>query len=342
MNSRERVLAAVRHEEPDRVPIDMGVLGASGISVTAYYNLKKRLGLPTDAVRAFDIFRMLAWVEPDVLECLDIDTVPVPMRCPRFGVPIEEWKSWSMPDGTPVRVPIGFETAPEKEGGLLLLAGGRPVGRMPRGEHYFSEIANSTMGDVGTLEEPPDPDTVFFPLFDREEIRFRKQTAERLRRETDKALVLDITDNIRWQTSIPNWLYAMAADPERTYALHEKKSSNLLSRVKQLADALGSNVDIFAIYQDYGTQRGGLISADMFERLVAPHYRHIFGWIHEHTKWKILFHSCGSIVQLISHMIDMGVDILNPVQCAADGMAPGRLKREFGRRLAFWGGGVDT
>ena len=342
MNSRERVAAAIEHQEPDRVPIDLGGTAASGINVNAYVRLRRLLGLEADNVRVFDVFGMMAWVEQDILDYFRTDTVLVPSLCPRFCIPIKEWKPWCLPDGMPVQVPVGFQTVEEEDGGLLLIVDGEAVGRMPRGATYFLDLAESDMGGLAAVVEPPDPDTVTFSLLTDEDLRFRQEAAKRLYDATDKALIVDLTDNIRWNTSITNWLFAMAADPGRTFELHEKKALNILARVKQLAEAVGPYVSVFAIYQDYGMQRGEMVSPRTFKRLVAPNYRRVFHWIHENTNWKVLFHSCGSIYHLIPHIVDMGADILNPVQCSTANMEAQRLKTEFGDRLVFWGGGADT
>ena len=342
MNSRECVLAAINRQEPDRVPIDLGGTAASGINVNAYVQLRNLLGLKADNVQVFDVFGMMARVEQDVIEHFNIDTMLVPSLRPRFGIPINEWKPWHLPDGTLVQVPVGFQTVEEAGGSLLLIVNGEAVGRMPKNETYFLELAESDMGGLDALVDPPDPDTETFSLLTDEDLRFRQEIAKNLYETTDKALIIDLVDNIRWNTSITNWLFAMAADPDRTFELHEKKSLALLERVKQLAEAVGPYADVFAIYQDYGQQRGELISPETFKRLVAPHYRRIFNWIHENTDWKVLFHSCGSVYNLIPHIIEMGADILNPVQCHTAHMEPQRLKAEFGGRLVFWGGGVDT
>ena len=342
MNSRERVTAAINHQQPDRVPIDLGGTAAAGINVSAYARLKSFLGLKTDGIHVYDIFGMMARVEPDVVDHFGVDTLPVPALRPRFGIPINEWKQWHLLDGTPVQVPLAFQPIEEEDGGLLLMVDGRAVGRMPRGSAYFSELANAGMGSLESLMDPPDPDSVTFPLFGEEDLRFRQESAKHLFETTDKALIVDIADNLRWDTSIPNWLFALAADPSRANELHEKKSRNLLARVKQLKEAVGPYVSVLVIYQDLGTQRAELISPEVFQQLIMPHYRRVFDWIHENTGWKILFHSCGSIYNLIPYMIEMGIDILNPVQCNAVQMEPQRLKTEFGEQLVFWGGGVDT
>ena len=342
MNSRERVIAAINHQEPDRVPVDIGGQAATGINVTAYMRLKRLIGLGVEDVQVYDIFGMMARIEPDVIERFGGDTMMVPALSPRFDIPIKEWKHWRLPDGTPVQVPLGFDTVEESDGSLLLMVNGDAVGKMPADGHYFSELAVSVMGGIESLEDPPDPDTVTFPLLTDEDLRFRQEVARNLYEATDKALVFDLADNLRWNTSIANWLYAVAADPDRVYELHEKKGLNFIERFKQLKQALGPYVDVFVIYQDLGTQRGEMISPDMFKRLMAPHYRRMYDWVHQNTGWKTLFHSCGSVYYLIPHMIEMGVDILNPVQCRAVRMGPQRLKEEFGDRLVFWGGGADT
>ena len=342
MNSRERVWAAINHRQPDRVPIDLGGTAATGIVANAYIRLRNAYGLGTGGVQVFDVFGMMARVEQDLIDRLGVDTMLVPSLCPRFGIPIDVWKPWRLLDGMPVQVPAGFQVERQPDGSLLLMVKGEAVGKMPKDGFYFSEVANSTMGGLDSLLDPPDAGSVSFPTLTDEDLRFRQDIARNLHEATDRALIVDLIDNIRWDTSIPNWLYATAADPERTFALHEKKTETLIEEVRQLAEAVGPYVQVFAIYQDYGTQRGELISPATFERLVVPHYRRLFAWIHRHTSWKVLFHSCGSIYGLIPHMIDMGVDILNPVQSNTERMDPARLKAEFGDRLAFWGGGIET
>jgi uroporphyrinogen decarboxylase len=342
MNSRERVVAAINHQQPDRVPIDLNGSAASGIHVYAYVNLRKHLGLSLDQVQVFDMFGMMAWVEQDVLERFGTDFLLVPSLTPRFGIPINAWKPWRLPDGTPVQVPLGFQSVEDNDGSLLLMVDGEAVGRMPKSMPYFLDMVESDMGGLEALADPPNPDTVEDALLTDEDLRFRQETAKNVHEATDKALIVELLEPLRWNTSITNWLYALAADPQKTFELHEKRGLNMLEKVKQLAHAVGPYVTIFAIYQDFGTQRGELISPDLFKWSIVPPYRRIFDWIHQNTNWKVWFHSCGSIYRLIPHMIEMGIDILNPVQCNTPNMEPERLKKEFGDRLVFWGGGTDT
>lgn len=344
MNSRERVIAAINNQQPDRVPIDMGSIAASGIVASAYVRLREKLGLGNNPPQIFNLFGMMVFVEPEVMEYLGIDTMLVPALCPRFGIPIDKWKPWKLLDGTPVQVPVGFETVEDKDGNLLLMVKGEAMGKMPKDGHHFSEIANTGMGESGldSLEDPPDTNTQTFSLLTDEDLQFRHDVAQNLYQSTDKALIVDLEENIRWNTSIANWMFAVAAAPERCLALHMKKAENLLGKVKQLYEAVGPYVNVFAIYQDYGAQKSEVISPEAFERLSVPPYKIIFDWIHQNTHWKVMFHSCGSIYKLIPHMIEMGVDILNPVQCETACMGPKQLKDDFGEKLVFWGGGCDT
>jgi len=223
MNSRERVRRVLKHELPDRVPIDIGGTSASGINVYAYYKFKKKLGKKTDDIKIYDIFGMIAQVEMDIIETLGIDTILVHSLCPRFGIPTDQWKPWTLKDGEPVKIPVSFKTVEEDDGSLLLVVNDKAVGKMPAEGHYFSELANSAMGSIDSLTGPPDPDDLTFSLLEEEDLRFRQNIAKRLYETTDKALITDLNDNLRWDTSMSNWLFAIASAPEISYKLHKKK-----------------------------------------------------------------------------------------------------------------------
>ena len=136
MNSRERVLAAINRQEPDRVPIDLGGTAATGIVVNSYLRLKQAYGLPTDCVRVFDVFGMMAMVEPDLIECAGADVMLVPSLCPRFGIRIDRWRQWQLRDGTEVKVPQDFRAEEQPDGSLLLMVDGS-LSRDFRGRDSF-------------------------------------------------------------------------------------------------------------------------------------------------------------------------------------------------------------
>ncbi len=164
MNSRERVLCALNHQEPDRVPIDLGGTRQSGIAASTYHQLKQRLGLDTPT-RVYDLYQMLAEVEQPVLERFGADVVGLNRPAVAFGIRNENWKPWTLFDGTPVEVPGGFNPEVEPDGDLLLLrpptAG--PMARMPKGGFYFDRL------DKYPGAAHADPETLQPPLLTQEE-----------------------------------------------------------------------------------------------------------------------------------------------------------------------------
>ncbi|MCX6927501.1 MAG: methyltransferase, partial [Verrucomicrobia bacterium] len=126
-------------------------------------------------------------------------------------------------------------------------------------------------------------------------------------------------------------------------AVFEKQCEYALQNLESLMDLFGDTVQVALLTgTDFGTQRGLFISVAAYRDLYLPFHKQLNDLIHRRSKWKTFIHSCGSVYQLLPHIIEAGFDILNPVQCSAAEMDPVRLKREFGKDLVFWGGGVDT
>jgi uroporphyrinogen decarboxylase len=340
MTSRDRVLKAINHQEPDRVPIDLGSTIVSGISPAKYGELREHLGLGSHPIRVYDVYLMLAEVELEVLDWLNCDTVMLPwlMRRDRWGIRLDAWRPWRLSGGTPVEVPANFRPERDGQGSLLLVKDGRPWAKMPREGFYFDLIEERRIG-----QELPDTETARYAPLTDEELEFIQAYAERLYRETDKALIgdgggmdLDIVG------SFEEWLMLLAAQKGYMDEFYTNRVDSVIANLKLYRQAVGDRIAVIFFGQDFGMQDRELLSPRMFQDLIAGHYRRIFAWIHQHTDWKVMFHSDGSIFNLLPMMADMGVDILNPVQCTAANMEPKRLKRMFGDRLVFWGGGVDS
>jgi uroporphyrinogen decarboxylase len=337
MSSRERVLAAVNHREPDRVPIDLGGSPATGIEPGLYARLRDRLGIAGEPPQVYDIWQGLAWVERPVVEALSADVLAVPRLTQPFGTRIDRWHAWQLDDGTEVGVPANFSPVEETDGSLCIYQGGELVAKKAASSPYFDRMIEFKTYD-------PLPPVESFPMwiFSDEELAWVRGWAETLHAETDKALVGDPGIILGRWGSYQEWLLTIAADPDYVRAFYERKVENLLANLRLYAQAAGQNIDMVFFGEDFGTQKGLMISPQMFKELVAPYYKRVWDWIHQHTSWKVLFHSCGGIYPIIGTLIECGVDILNPVQITARGMDPARLKSEFGHRVAFWGGGIDT
>ncbi len=339
MNSRERVLKALNHEEPDRVPIDLGGTRQSGVAASAYHRLKQKLGLTTPT-RVFDVYQMIAEIERPVLERFGADVVGLNRPAVAFGIRNENWKPWRLFDGTPVEVPGGFNPVQQPNGDLLLLRDGQPIAVMPKGGFYFDR-----------LEKFPgaahvDLDAFQPPLLTEEELLHYRAQAEAYYQNTDFALIAALGPPYELfyglgQGDFESWMVTLISEPDYVRALYDKLVDAWIENLRRFVDAVGDRVHILQFNDDFGTQEAPFISVQMFRELILPAYKRGLDWIHRHTNMKVFLHSDGAIYPLIPSLIEMGVDILNPVQTTAAGMEPRRLKEEFGDRLTFWGASLD-
>ncbi|MEO2046583.1 MAG: hypothetical protein ABGX16_08410 [Pirellulales bacterium] len=182
MNSRERVLTAINHQETDRVPIDLGGTRQSGIAASTYHKLKQRLGIES-LTRVFDCYQMLADVERPVMERFGADVVGLYRPDVAFGIQNKEWKPWQLFDGTPVEVPAGFQPQTEASGDLVLLRDDTPIARMPEDGFYFDRL-ETYPGAAHTPVEEVNP-----PLMPGELAEHFHHQAEALWQNTDFAVV---------------------------------------------------------------------------------------------------------------------------------------------------------
>ena len=350
MNSRERVCKAINHQEPDRVPIDLGGSIVTGIMAGALVRLRQHLGLDDRPVKVYDQFQMLGEVAPDVVERLGVDVLPVEPERIAFNLPNRDWKPWRLFDGTEVLVPGRFDVEVTPEGDWLMREGGDPAGpvvaRMPRDGFYFDQLA-ITGWDLDFVPPPLESrrDDPTWLRFDDDYLRYLQDLARALRESTEKALQLT-----PWGVlgppgvgSVAEWLVVLATEPEYVRELMALGLERALENVRLLWEAVGDDVDILSIDGvDFGAQDREMFSPALFEEVYVPYYTPLCEWVHAHTPWKTSKHCCGSIPNLIEPMIRSGIDILNPVQTSAAGMDARWLKQTFGERIVFWGGGVDT
>lgn len=337
MSSRERVMAAVNHQEPDRVPLDLGGTRVTGIEPGLYTGLRQRLGISGEPAKVMDVWQMLAWVEQPSVQAIGADCLAVPRLVQDFGMRIDAWQPWHLDDGTAVQMPANFEPVREEDGSLCLYANGELVAKKAASSIYFDRMV-----EFKVYDPLPPIESFKMPIFTDEDLTWRRYWAETLRAETDKALLGEFGPILGRWGSYQEWMLTIAADPDYVLAYYARKTERLIELLGLYRDAVGDNIDIIWWGEDFGTQKGLMISPRMFKQMVAPYYKRVFDWVHAHTPWKVFFHCCGAIYPIIGTLIDCGVDILNPVQTTATGMEPRRLKKEFGDRLTFWGGGVDT
>jgi hypothetical protein len=342
--------------------MDFGGSMVTGMQVSVVYQLRQALKLdaPGTPVKVVEPYQMLGEVKPDLADTLGIDVVPLMSKSTMFGFNLEDWKEWVTFDGTPVLVPGKFNTAPEPNGDILQYPEGDktapPSGRMPRGGFYNDAIVRQDPIDDANLNIEDNLEE-FVPISD-ELLNYYKTESERLYKETDKAIFATFPNmafgdiamvpatwlkHPKGIRDIEEWYVSTVSRRDYIYEIFERQCEITLHNLEMLYQVVGNKVSVvFVTGTDFGQQNGPFISPQAYCDLFQPFHKKVNDWIHEKTEWKTFMHCCGSIMPLIEHFIDAGVDILNPVQCSAANMDPENLKNKFRDRIVFWGGGVDT
>jgi hypothetical protein len=360
MTSVERLMAALNHRPPDRVPMDFGGTHVTGISVWSVIALRKALlGEGKPLVKVVEPYQMLGEIDDTLCDALGIDVVGITSDETMFGFPNREWKPFTLHDGTEVLVPGRFHTTTTEKGDLFIHPEGDmsvpPSGRMPKGGFYFDALHRQERIDEDRLN--PEDNLEEFNLLPAEQLRHFADRAE-CAAGSGRAAVLSVPGTgfgdialvpATWMKhpkgirGVEDWYMSTIARRNYVEAVFEGQLEIALQNLDALFPLLGRRVQAaFVTGTDFGTQRGPFISPQDYRDLFKPYHRRVNDHIHAHTDWKTFIHSCGSVVDLIGDFIEAGFDILNPVQCSAAGMEAGKLKREFGRDIVFWGGGVDT
>jgi len=327
MNSRERVLTALNHREPDKVPFDMGGTVVTGITVTAYKNLREYLGLPPVEPEIVDIIQQIAKVDDDVMEKLGVDVRNIaPRSSATFAIEVKE----------------------TEDGDYTYFFDEYQIGwRMPKvGGLYYDMFSHPLAGPDITIEDVekyqlPDP---------QDPSRFvgLREAAIRVLEEEKRALIVGnisagIFECYMWTRGFKDGYVDLIANVPLSQRLLHKFMDFQLAYWEKIFEVLdGIPIDVVQMADDFAGQNDLLISPRSYKKYLKPLHKEMFDYLHSKTDAKIFFHSCGAVRKAIPDLIEIGVDILNPVQVSAGGMDSAELKREYGKDIVFWGGGVDT
>jgi len=361
MTSRERVRRVVNRQTADRLPLDLGATPVTGISASVLYGLRRALGLKEKPVRVIEPGQMLGFVDEDVRTALGVDTIGLWRKKNNMGLPNADWKPWTMMDGTPVEMCGGFAFDYLGDGKLVAYPQGDksvpPSLMMPKGGYFFDGIQRAAPFDEDDLDAVRDYKEQF-SVFSDEDARWIENEARRLYEETDCAIVGLIANGsfgdagalpgaflkkVQGIRALDDWLAAHILFPDYVRELFEYQTEVFIKNLEIYRQAVGERIDvIYTQGTDFGMQTGELISPEHYRVFYKGPIKAYTGWIHKNTKWKVMLHSCGSVVNLLDEFSESGIDILNPVQCSARGMDPHMLKEKYGDKFIFWGGGVDT
>jgi len=344
MTHRERVLTALNHEEPDRVPIDFAAWRSSGIQAPAYAALRRHLGFGADRpFRLYDLMQQLAEPELELVERFHGDVIQIHRLEPSFGIRIDAWKPATLPDGTRCLVPRDYNPVPRPDGGWSLLApDGTELARMLASGGYFEPVHFP----FAAIRSPEEIDAFAWPVMAAEEAAFIRAQAERWRRETDYATLAcfggNILENGNFMFGFAEFMTRLGTELDLVEHFLDRLVRWHLDNLAVFLPAVEGLVDIVAVGDDLGTQTSLIVSPATYRRLIKPRQAKVYQHIRSNSSAKLFLHSCGAIEPILSDLIEIGVELLNPVQIGAAGMEPEKLKRKYGKHLTFWGGGCDT
>jgi len=338
---RERVAAAFRHEEPDQMPIDFGSGSTCGIMAVAYNHLKTHLGINPGPTRLFSLMMQLAIPDREVIERLHGDVLANDFRYRAGG-----WKPWTLADGSRALIPDHWQLT-RQVGEWVVLDGDRVDMRMPDGCYYFERgeppLARASAAEIARWQ---------MPLFTDEDLNYLAKRSKELYEGTDYCIKFTLMGSIyegaQALRGMEQFLIDLMLDRPLAEDLMDKLCEGHMRNFDLFHQAVQGRCDVIWVGDDLGTQKGPQISPALYREVIWPRHRRLFQHIKRarrgpyHGGYWLVLHSCGSIMPFLDDLIAAGLDGLNPVQITAANMDPRTLKERYGKRLLFWGGGVDT
>jgi uroporphyrinogen decarboxylase len=352
MSSRERILASLNHCEPDRIPIDFSGHRSSGIMAAAYARLRDYLDLPRKPVRVYDPVQQLAIVDEDVLDRFGVDTIELGRA---FALEDEHWTEWELPGGVSCLMPVWAK--PERLEGewVIRSKSGRVLARMPDGVLYFEQAyypfaENDDLDRIceafqecmwTAVASPPGP-----LIAGSEGAECLARGARQLREQTDRAIIGLFGGNLleigQFFYRNDNFFMLLAGSPQRAHRFLDRILEIHMANLEAFLSAAGPSIDVVLFGDDLGMQNGPQISPRMYHEFFQPREKLMWSRAKELAGAKVMLHCCGGVRELLPGLIEAGLDAINPVQITCRGMDPASLKRDFGGKLTFWGGGCDT
>jgi uroporphyrinogen decarboxylase len=315
MNSRERVLTALAHQEPDRVPVDFGSTWITTITILAYEQLKRHFGLESKTV-VMERSQQVCMVDERILERFHVDT-----RGVFYGLPELARNQF---------VELG-ENVYRDSWGITW--------HKPPSSYYFDMLKPALGGEItlnDVMTHPwPDP-------HDPGYTRGLRERVQRQRESTNCALVLNLSIWVlqcsQFVRGFEDWFMDLLAQPRLMEAIFDAITESLLGVVEDVLDEVGDLVDVVSVSDDMGHQDRPCVRPSLYRQLIKPRHARLMDAITSRTAAPVMWHTCGSVYDLLDDLIEMGVAALNPVQTNAAKMEPERLKADYGDRLTFWGG----
>ncbi len=358
-SSKTNFLKTINHRQPEKVVVDFGSTAVTGIHVLIVEKLREHYGLEKKPVKVIEPYQMLGEIDSDLIKAMDIDVVGIFGPKNMFGVPNENWKVHKTLWGQEVMLPGEFNYTYTANGDILMYPEGDtaepPSGMMPKTGFFFDALNRQEPIDDSTLTVE-DNLQEFTHVTDTELEHWKREAGSVKVREKavvasfggtalgDIALVPAIgMKNPRGIRGVEEWYISTLIREDFVKEIFDRQTDIAIENLTLIKEVVGEAVDaVFTCGTDFGTQNSTFCSPETYDRVWKPYYRKVNDWIHRNTKWKTFKHSCGAVGTLLENFIDSGFDIINPVQINAAGMDPKVLKKKYGDKVVFWGGGVDT
>ena len=358
-SSRENFKKTINHQQPDKVVVDFGSSPVTGIHAVIVEKLREYYGLEKKPVKIIEPYQMLGELDADLMKEMNVDVIGLGGENNMFGIPNRTWKLHKTFWGQEVLFPGGSNFTYNSNGDMLIHPEGDtsvpPSAIMPKTGFFFDAIERKGPVDDSALKLEDNLEE-FGRVTDHDLVWWKEQVQTAGKSEKavlanlggtalgDIALVpavqLKDPKGIR---GVAEWYISTLIREDFIKELYDRQTDIAIENLKDFYQVIGNKIDVVYICgADFGTQNSTFCSPETFARVWLPYYKKVNDWIHQNTGWKTFKHSCGSIISLLDLFIEAGFDIINPVQINAEGMDPKELKRRFGEKIVFWGGGVDT
>ena len=358
-DSRQNFLKTINHKQPDKVVVDFGSTGVTGIHVLIVEKLRDYYGLEKKPVRVVEPYQMLGEIDSELIKAMDIDVIGLFSAKNMFGIPNENWKVHKTLWGQEVLFPGSFNYTYNSNGDILMYPEGDtsvpPSGMMPKTGFFFDALDRQKPIDDSTLKVEDNLEE--FGHITEPELAYWKVKVNGLK-DNSKAVVASLGGTALGDIAlvpainlkdpkgirgVEEWYISTLIREDFIKEIYERQTDIAIENLRLLSEVIGNKIDVvFTCGTDFGTQNSTFCSTETYDRVWLPYYKKLNDWIHQNTTWKTFKHSCGAVEPLMSHFIESGFDIINPVQINASGMDPRKLKEKYGDKLVFWGGGVDT
>lgn len=358
-DSKNNFSDTINHRQPGRVVVDFGSTAVTGIHVLIVEKLREYYGLEKRPVRVIEPYQMLGEIDADLIREMEIDVIGIFGENNMFGIRNSDWEIHKTPWGQEVMLPGEFNYTFTTNGDILIYPEGDtsvpPCAMMPKSGYFFDALNRQKPIDDSTLRIEDNLEE--FTFISDHELEYWKNQVD-LAAKSGKAVVASLGGTALGDIAlvpglqlkdpkgirgVEEWYISTVIREDFIREIFNRQTDIALENLRKIYDVIGNRIDVaFICGTDFGTQNSTFCSRETYSRVWLPYYKKVNDWIHQNTGWKTFKHSCGSVESFIDLFIQSGFDIINPVQINAAGMDPVLLKKKYGDRIVFWGGGVDT